>query len=32
MENRTFAVQIVLGLVAALGVGVAIGRCWLFRT
>ena len=27
MENRTFAVQIVLALVAALGVGVAIGRC-----
>ena len=32
MENRTFAVQIVLALVAALGVGVAIGRCWLFHT
>ena len=26
MENRKFAVQIVLALVAALGVGVAIGR------
>ncbi len=30
MENRKFAVQIVLALVAALGVGVAIGRFWLF--
>ena len=30
MENRKFAVQIVL--VAALGVGVAIGRFWLFHT
>jgi hypothetical protein len=29
MENRKF-VQIVLALVAALGVGVAIGRFWLF--
>ena len=25
-ENRTFAVQIVLALVAALGIGVAIGQ------
>ena len=32
MENRKFAVQIVLALVAALGVGVAIGRFWLFHT
>ena len=31
MENRKFAVQIVLALVAALG-GVAIGRFWLFHT
>jgi hypothetical protein len=30
MENRKFAVQIVLALVAALGVGVTIGRFWLF--
>ena len=30
MENRTFAVQIVLALVAALGVGVAIDRASLF--
>ena len=32
MENRKFAVQIVLALVAALGVGVAIGRVSLFHT
>jgi hypothetical protein len=32
MENRKFAVQIVLALVAALGVGVAIGRFWLVHT
>jgi predicted type IV restriction endonuclease len=32
MENRKFAVQIVLALVAALGAGVAIGRFWLFHT
>jgi hypothetical protein len=32
MENRKFAVQIVLALVASLGVGVAIGRFWLFHT
>jgi hypothetical protein len=32
MENRKFAVQIVLALVAALGVGAAIGRFWLFHT
>ena len=31
MENRKFAVQIVLALMAALGVGVAIGRFWLFH-
>jgi hypothetical protein len=31
MENRKFAVQIVLALVATLGVGVAIGRFWLFH-
>jgi hypothetical protein len=31
MENRKFAVQIVLALVAALGAGVAIGRFWLFH-
>jgi hypothetical protein len=30
MENRKFAVQIVLALAAALGVGVTIGRFWLF--
>jgi hypothetical protein len=31
MENRKFAVQMVLALVAALGAGVAIGRFWLFH-
>jgi hypothetical protein len=31
MENRKFAVQLVVALVAALGVGVAIGRFWLFH-
>jgi hypothetical protein len=31
MENRKFAIQIVLALVAALGAGVAIGRVSLFH-
>jgi hypothetical protein len=31
MENRKFAVQLVLALAAAVGVGVAIGRFWLFH-
>ena len=32
MENRKFAVQLVLALTAALAVGVALGRFWLFHT
>jgi RecA/RadA recombinase len=32
MENRKFMLQIVVALVAALGVGVALGRLWLFHT
>lgn len=32
MESRKFIVQIALALTAALGVGVAIGRFWLFHT
>jgi hypothetical protein len=31
MENRKFVVQLVLALAAAVGVGVAIGRFWLFH-
>lgn len=31
MENRKFVVQIVLALTAAVGVGVALGRFWLFH-
>jgi hypothetical protein len=31
MENRKFVVQLVLALTAALGVGVALGRFWLFH-
>jgi len=32
MEGRKFAVQAVLAIATALGVGVAIGRFWLFHT
>lgn len=32
MENRKFVVQAILALTAALGLGVAIGRFWLFHT
>lgn len=31
MENRKFVVQLVLALSAAIGVGVALGRFWLFH-
>lgn len=31
-ENRRFAVQLVVFIVAALAAGVAIGRFWLFHT
>jgi hypothetical protein len=31
MENRKFVVQLVLALTAAVGVGVALGRFWLFH-
>jgi hypothetical protein len=31
MENRKFAVQLVLAIATALGVGIAIGRFWLFH-
>ena len=31
MENRKFIVQLVLALTAAVGVGVALGRFWLFH-
>ena len=31
MENRKFVVQLVLALAAAVGVGVALGRFWLFH-
>ena len=31
MENRKFLVQFVLVLAAAFGVGVAVGRFWLFH-
>ena len=32
MENRKFIVQLVLALSAAVGVGVALGRFWLFHS
>lgn len=32
MENRKFLVQLLVGSAAILGVGVAIGRFWLFHT
>ena len=32
MENRKFLVQLLIGVAAAVGVGVAIGRFWLFHT
>jgi hypothetical protein len=31
-ENRKFLVQLLIGAAAMLGVGVAIGRFWLFHT
>jgi DNA-binding transcriptional regulator YiaG len=31
MENRKFAVQLAIAIAAALGVGIAIGRFWLFH-
>ena len=31
-DARKFAVQLLIGVVAAVGVGVAIGRFWLFHT
>lgn len=31
-DNRKFAVQLLIGAAAILGVGVAIGRFWLFHT
>jgi hypothetical protein len=30
-ENRKFLVQLLIGVAAAVGVGVAIGRFWLFH-
>ena len=32
MENRKFVVQLVLALAAAVGVGIALGRFWLFHS
>jgi hypothetical protein len=32
MENRKFLAQAVLAIAAALGVGIAIGRFWLFHS
>jgi len=32
MENRKFVVQLILALTAAVGVGVALGRFWLFHS
>ena len=32
LENRTFVVQVVLALTAAVGVGIALGRFWLFHS
>jgi hypothetical protein len=32
MENRKFLVQLLIGVAAAVAVGVAIGRFWLFHT
>jgi hypothetical protein len=31
MENRKFAVQLLIAAAAILGVGIAIGRFWLFH-
>jgi hypothetical protein len=31
MENRKFIAQVVIAIAAALGVGIAIGRFWLFH-
>ena len=31
LENRKFLVQLLIGVAAAVGVGVAIGRFWLFH-
>jgi hypothetical protein len=31
-ENRKFLLQIVLALITALGIGIALGRFWLFHT
>jgi hypothetical protein len=31
MENRKFAVQLLIAAAALLGVGIAIGRFWLFH-
>ena len=31
-DSRKFLVQLLIGLAAAVGVGVAIGRFWLFHT
>jgi hypothetical protein len=31
MENRKFALQAIIAITAALGVGIAIGRFWLFH-
>lgn len=31
-ENRKFLVQLLIGLTTAVGVGVAIGRFWLFHS
>lgn len=32
MESRKFLVQLLIGLTTAVGVGVAIGRFWLFHS
>jgi len=32
MENSKFVVQLILALTAAVGVGVALGRFWLFHS
>ena len=32
MENRKFIAQAVIAIAAALGIGIAIGRFWLFHS
>lgn len=31
MENRKFLVQLLIAIAAAVGIGIAIGRFWLFH-